>query len=152
DIRFEHSDIEDRVLIELSEVPEFRQSSPSPGKNTLVLSGVELGRALTRTLDVSAFGGALSSVSSFVADTDPHSVVIQSEGNKAATARVSRRGNTLVWSFAKPGALPSSLTGVGLDGGVARRARTVHVEAEVAPELPEVRDGLEPAPKLAKQS
>jgi type IV pilus assembly protein PilQ len=151
DVRFEHSDLEDRVLIELSDIPEFHQSSPAPGKNTLVLSGTGLGRALSRTLDVSAFGGELNSISSFVGEKDVKSVVIQTEGDKAATARVSRRGTTLVWSFAKPGTLPSSMTGVGLDGGVARRARTVHVESQVEDEIPAVRDGSEPAPKLAKQ-
>jgi type IV pilus assembly protein PilQ len=151
DIRFEHSDLEDRVLIELSEIPEFRQTSSAPGKNQLVLSGTGLGRALTRTLDVSAFGGELSSVSSFVGEKDENSVVIQSEGDKAATAHVSRRGNTLVWSFAKPGALPSSMTGVGLDGGIARRARTVHVENQAEDDIPAVRDGSESTAKLAKQ-
>lgn len=150
DVRFEHSDVEDRVLIDLTEVPEFHQSSAAPGKNTLVLSGTQLKRELARTLDVSAFGGELSSISSFPAEKDPKSVVIQCEGDRAATARVSRRNNTLVWSFAKPGALPSSMTGVGLDGGVARRARTVHVDSQAEDNIPEVRDGSERAPRLAK--
>jgi type IV pilus assembly protein PilQ len=151
DVRFEHSDVEDRVLIELTGIPEYRQASPSPGTNTLVLSSTTLSPALTRTLDVSAFSGELNSISSFVAEKDTKSVVIQTEGDKVAKARVSSRGNTLVWSFAKPGALPSSMTGVGLDGGVARRARTVHVESQVQDDdIPEVRDGSEPAPKLGK--
>src|SRR5450432_834076 len=46
DVRFEHSDVEDRVLIDLTEVPEFHQSSAAPGKNTLVLSGTQLKREL----------------------------------------------------------------------------------------------------------
>ncbi|MES1178373.1 MAG: type IV pilus secretin PilQ [Myxococcales bacterium] len=148
-VRFEHSDIEDRVLIECSEIPAFQASSSAPGKNVLTLSGVTLGKDLSRTLDVSAFGGVLNSVSSFVAEKDIKSVVIQSEGDKTAIARVSRRGTTLVWSFAKPGALPSSMTGVGLDGGIARRARTVHVEDQ-GEEIPLVRDGSESDRKLAK--
>ena len=148
-VRFEHSDIEDRVLIDFSEVPEFHQSTPTPGKNVLTLSGTELGKNLSRTLDVSAFGGVLSSVSSFVAEKDAKSVVIQSEGDKAAVARVSRRGTTLVWSFAKPGAAPSSVTGVGLDGGIARRARTVHVESQTD-DIPLVRDGSESEGRSSK--
>jgi len=104
---------------------------------------------LSRTLDVSAFGGALHSVSSFVPDGDAKSVVIQSEGDKGAVPRVSRRGTTLVWSFTKAGALPSSVTGVGLDGGIARRARTVHVEDQ-AEDIPLVRDGSESDHPLAK--
>ena len=142
-VRFEHTEIEDRVLIECSELPTYTQSSTAPGKNVLTLSGTTLAKDLSRTLDVSAFGGVLSSVSSFVASKDSKSVVIQSEGDKTAIARVTRRGTTLVWSFAKPGALPSSMTGVGLDGGIARRARTVHVENQAEDEIPLVRDGSE---------
>jgi len=149
-VRFEHSDVEDRVLIDCSDVPEFRQASVTPGKNTLTLSGAQLGTGLSRTLDVSAFGGVLTSVSSFVAEKDAKSVVIQSEGDKSAVARATRRGNTLVWSFAKPGALPSSMTGVGLDGGIARRARTVHVENQAEDSIPLVRDGSESDGQLSK--
>ncbi|HYQ47335.1 MAG TPA: type IV pilus secretin PilQ [Polyangiaceae bacterium] len=149
-VRFEHSDLEDRVLIDCSEPPEFRQTLIAPGKYELTLSGAELGKDLSRTLDVSAFGGALNSVSSFVPEKDKKSVVIQSEGDKTAQARVSRRGNGLVWSFAKPGALPSSMTGVGLDGGVARRARTVHVENQDEEAIPPVRDGSESDEPLMK--
>ncbi|HEY3254363.1 MAG TPA: type IV pilus secretin PilQ, partial [Polyangiaceae bacterium] len=69
-IRFEHNDVEDRVLIECSDVPEFRQSTLVPGKNTLTLVGAELAKDLSRTLDVSAFGGVLTSVSSFVSEKD----------------------------------------------------------------------------------
>ncbi|MEO8920440.1 MAG: type IV pilus secretin PilQ [Polyangiaceae bacterium] len=148
-VRYEHADTEDRVLIDLSDVAEFRQASTGPGKNVLTLSNVEISRELTRTLDVSAFSGELTSVSSFVSDKDAKSVLIQSEGDKAAVAHVTRRGNTLVWSFAKPGSQPSSVTGVGLDGGIARRSRTVHVETPVD-DVPMVRDGSEsdtPQPK-----
>ena len=148
-VRYEHSDTEDRVLIDLSDVGEFHQSTTAPGKNALLLSGTEIGRALTRTLDVSAFAGELNSISSFVSDKDPKSVMIQCEGDKAAVARVTRRGSTLVWAFAKPGSQPSSVTGVGLDGGIARRSRTVHVENQVE-DIPTVRDGSESEPTQAK--
>ncbi|HEY0463627.1 MAG TPA: secretin N-terminal domain-containing protein, partial [Polyangiaceae bacterium] len=149
-VRFEHSDVEDRVLIECSDLPEFRQTTIAPGKYALTLSGTELAKELSRTLDVSAFGGVLNTVSSFVAEKDPKAVVIQSEGDKTAVPRASRRGDTLVWSFAKPGALPSSMTGVGLDGGIARRARTVHVENQAEDTIPLVRDGSESDAPLAK--
>ncbi len=148
-VRYEHADTEDRVLIDLSDIAPFHQSTTAPGKNALVLSGAEISRALTRTLDVSAFAGQLNSISSFVSDKDPKSVMIQCEGDKAAVARVTRRGSTLVWSFAKPGSQPSSVTGVGLDGGIARRSRTVHVENQVE-DVPTVRDGSESEPTQAK--
>ena len=148
-VRYEHGDLEDRVLIELSDVAEFHQSTTAPGKNVLLLSGAQIGKTLTRTLDVSAFAGELSSISSFVSDKDPKAVMIQCEGDKAAVARVTRRGSTLVWSFAKPGSQPSSVTGVGLDGGVARRSHTVHIEDQVE-NIPAVRDGSESEPAQAK--
>jgi type IV pilus assembly protein PilQ len=148
-VRYEHSDLEDRVLIELSDVAEFHQSTTAPGKNVLTLSGTAISKQLTRTLDVSAFAGELNTVSSFVSEKDSKSVTIQSEGDKAAVARVARRGTTLVWSFGKPGSQPSSVTGVGLDGGIARRSRTVHVENQVE-DIPLVRDGSESAPQQAK--
>src|SRR6478609_6725267 len=141
-VRFEHTDLEDRVLIDCTELPEYRQTTTAPGKYSLTLKDTELGKELSRTLDVSAFGGVLSTVSSFVPEKDAKTVVIQSEGDKTAQARASRRGNTLIWSFSKPGALPSSMTGVGLDGGIARKARTVHVENQTE-DIPLVRDGSE---------
>src|SRR6478736_1186902 len=142
-VRFEHTDLEDRVLIDCTELPEYRQTTSAPGKYSLTLKDTELGKELSRTLDVSAFGGVLSTVSSFVPEKDAKTVVIQSEGDKTAQARASRRGNTLIWSFSKPGALPSSMTGVGLDGGIARKARTVHVENQAEDGIPVVRDGSE---------
>jgi len=141
-VRYEHGDVEDRVLIDLSDVPEFHQTTTAPGQNVLTLSRTEISKELTRTLDVSAFAGELNAISSFVSEKDSKAVTIQSEGDQVAVARVSRQGNTLVWSFAKPGALPSSMTGVGLDGGIARRSRTVHVDAQ-AESIPPVRDGSE---------
>src|SRR5882724_12816703 len=147
-VRYEHGDFEDRVLIELSDVAEFHQSTTAPGKNALLLSGTQIGKSLTRTLDVSAFAGELNSISSFASDKDSKSVMVQCEGDKVAVARVTRRGSTLVWSFAKPGSQPSSVTGVGLDGGVARRSRTVHVENQVE-DIPTVRDGSESEPTQA---
>ena len=148
-VRYEHADTEDRVLIDLSDVAEFHQASTAPGKNVLTLTGAEISKELTRTLDVSAFSGQLSSISSFVSDKDAKSVLIQCEGDKAAVARVTRRGSTLVWSFAKAGSQPSSVTGVGLDGGIARRSRTVSVENQAEP-VPLVRDGSESENQQAK--
>jgi type IV pilus assembly protein PilQ len=143
DVRFEHDTLEDRVLIALDGPVSYHESSTGPGKGSLVLSGARLDPGLSRTLDVSAFGGELASISSFVRDADGKTVVIQVDGDKAAQSRVAHRGNTLVWSFAKAGTLPSSVTGVGLDGGIARRGRTVHVD-ESPSNVPEVRDGSEP--------
>lgn len=137
DVRFEHNSAADRVLIELSETTTYRQLANARGKATLVVSAARLPKELSRTLDVSAFGGRVSSVSSFVDPRDKNSVVIEVEGDEKLTSEVTRSGRTLIWSFFEPGTLPSSMTGLGRDGGVARKTRTVHVE-EALTGIPEV--------------
>lgn len=140
DVRFEHTSLEDKVLIELSESARFSQSGGPKGRAVLVIEGARLPEELSRTLDVSAFGGLVSSVSSYARPGARDTVVVEVERHDVATARVTRRGNTLVWSFAKPGSLPSSMTGVARDGGIARKTRTVSVEDDLAG-IPEVHAG-----------
>jgi type IV pilus assembly protein PilQ len=58
--------------------------------------------------------------------------------------RVSRRGSSLVWTFAKKGERePSTVTGIGADGGTARRTRTVYVERAITG-VQDVVSGFEP--------
>ena len=139
DVRFEHGALEDKVLISLSDAAEVRQSAGAKGRALLVIEGARLPSELARTLDVSAFGGFVTSVSSYARPGSKDGVVIEVDRNESAS-RVSRRGNTIVWSFFKHGSLPSSMTGVARDGGVARRTRTVHVEDDLAG-IPEVHTG-----------
>jgi type IV pilus assembly protein PilQ len=129
DVRFEHTKLEDKVIVELSESASFKQSSPSRERSLLVIEGATLPEGLVRTLDVSAFGGSLRSVSSYVNGRGGRGVAIDVERSAEVKSEVRQRGTTLVWSFYVPGSLPSSMTGVARDGGAARRARTVHVEA-----------------------
>jgi type IV pilus assembly protein PilQ len=124
DVRFEHAANEDRVLIELSESAEFKQTSPSPSERRLELVA-KLPEELERRLDVSAFKGRVSAVSSYVRGDR---LVLDAECEPGSEAQVSERGRTLVWSFHAAGKLPSSVTGIARDGGAARRARTVYVE------------------------
>lgn len=126
DVRFEHTELEDRVRVQVSEGAELRQASPAPNKSRVIIEGAKLPPELERTLDVSAFGRRLSSVSSYV--EDGRRVVLEVEHAKGVEAKVVRRGTELVWSFFDLGKMPSSVTGVGRDGGAARRAHTVHVE------------------------
>ncbi len=124
DVRFEHSANEDRVLIELSEATEFKESSPAEGERRLELTA-KLPSELERRLDVSAFKGRVNAVSSY---SRGERLIIDADCSPRSEARVSQRGRTLVWSFAEQGKLPSSVTGVARDGKAARRARTVYVE------------------------
>jgi type IV pilus assembly protein PilQ len=142
DIRFEHAADEGRVVIELSDLPEYREDKTSAGTRTLVLSRARLPKELTRTLDVSAFGGPISSISSFAAGSDKDGVVIEVDGSRPVETRISRRGPALVWSFFKAGSVPSTLSGVARDGGAARKARTVHVDEPLSG-IPEVVAGFD---------
>ncbi|MCC6215406.1 MAG: type IV pilus secretin PilQ [Polyangiaceae bacterium] len=127
DVRFEHGSVEQRVVVELSGAPRQLRTDRK-GRSVLLLEEAELPEALVRALDVGAFGGDVSRVSSYVTR---RGVVIEVEHSDAVTSRIGRRGRALVWSFHRPGALPSSATGVARDGGAARRTRTVHVEPGV---------------------
>jgi type IV pilus assembly protein PilQ len=140
DVRFDHGKLEDKIVIELSEAPRYRQSSPSSTRSVLVIEDAALPEGLARTLDVAAFGGFVRAVSSYAKKDGKRQVVIDVERSSEVTSEVTLNGTNLVWSFYRPGTLPPSATGVGRDGGAARRARTVHVEAGLSG-IPEIYDG-----------
>ncbi len=139
DVRFEHKAGQDDVVIDLSQGVRYRLGKSGKNRARLVLDGASLPKALTRTLDATAFGGTINAVSSYAPDGSSDEVVIEVEAGESEN-HVAKRGNSLVWSFYKPGALPSSVTGVARDGGVARKTRTVYVEPEFA-DIPKVHDG-----------
>ncbi len=137
DVHYEYQKLRDQVLISLDGVPEYRQQNGADGRSSLILRRTKLPEGLMRTLDVTAFGGGVLSISSYPKNGN---VVIDVDRSEDLTSRVERRGDTLVWSFFKPGSLPASMTGVAPDGGVARRSRTVYVEEGVE-DVPEVHAG-----------
>jgi type IV pilus assembly protein PilQ len=144
DVRFEHATDEDRVVIELGEAVRYRQPAGARGRMSLVLESSRVPEELVRTLDVSAFGGKVSSVSTYPSPSQPGSVVLEAETDPSVSSRVERRGTSLVWSFFVPGKQSSAQSGIGRDGGVARRTRTVTVE-QLPAGMPEVHEGYAPA-------
>jgi type IV pilus assembly protein PilQ len=64
-------------------------------------------------------------------------VVVEVEHDPEVSGQVTRQGSSLVWSFSRPGQVSSSDTGVGPDGGTARKTRTVARE-EAMSGVPEV--------------
>lgn len=124
DVRFEHQATLDRVIIELSSIPSYRESTGRAGRRVIELSGVRLPDALQRKLDVGAFGGPVRAISTFRRNSDGSRVVVEVEQAEGAVGALGREGNALVLSVAK-GALPPTLSGIGADGGAARRTRTV---------------------------
>jgi type IV pilus assembly protein PilQ len=139
DVRFEHTALEDRVLVELSEPADFSEKAVDANHRRVLLAA-KLPSELERKLDVSAFNGRISSVSSYAGEGGR--LVVEAECNSGVETRVSRRGTTLVWSFSEAGKLPSTITGVGRDGKAARKSRTVYVEPGVTG-VAEVRSGFE---------
>lgn len=138
DVSFAHESHRDVITIELTGRVQFRRDNGAQGKSTLIVRNANLPSQLMRTLDVSAFGGDVHSVSSYGQGRD---VVFEVERSTRVTSSVEQRGNKLVWSFFEPGGLPSSMTGRGRDGLAARRSRTVYVEKGLD-DLPGVHSGM----------
>jgi type IV pilus assembly protein PilQ len=144
DVRYQHAAGQDEVLIELSQPGDHKESMRGSGRRTLSLDCSKLSDELSRTLDVSAFGGKLSNVSSYSRDGAKSGVVIDVDTRGDVDTRVSSRGSTLVWTFVDKGAHePSTVTGVGRDGGAARKTRTVYVEHAITG-VEEVVSGFQP--------
>ena len=145
DVRFQHAGPHDEVVIELSEPGEYKEALRGNGRRTLTLACSKLSDELSRTLDVSAFAGKVSNVSSYSRPGDKSGVIIDVDTRADdVDTRVSRRGSSLVWSFAKKGERePSTVTGIGADGGTARKTRTVYVERPLTG-VQDVVSGFEP--------
>jgi type IV pilus assembly protein PilQ len=108
-------------------MPKYTEKRSDTGRPQIVFEGTKIGEDLEQKRDVSAYGGLLTAVSSF-GDSAKHLVTIEAEGDGELSTRIGRRGSALLWTLFKPGSLPTSVTGVGLDGGAARKGRTLHVE------------------------
>ncbi|HET9957353.1 MAG TPA: type IV pilus secretin PilQ [Polyangiaceae bacterium] len=139
DVKYEHTSDSDRIRIELSERVEYSVSEPDPSRARLTLRG-SLPEELERRLDVSAFHGKVSAVSSFAGEAQQ--VVFEVERAPGVKGRVERRGTALDWIFDAASPLPSTVSGVGADGKAARRVKTVHVESPTAG-IAEVHTGFE---------
>jgi len=137
DVRFTHSTKVDTVTIEVSDEAEYTVSNLPNGRSRIEIRNAKLPKDLERTLDVSAFGSGVQSVATY---RDGERVIVEAERRADLTSQVSRRDGALVWLFAKPGQLPSSETGIGLDGGPARRTRTVAREG-MFDDLPKIETG-----------
>ena len=140
DLRFEHGALEDKVIIELSDRCELRESAPNSKKSRIELDRAKLPPELERLLDVTAFRGRISAIAAY--QTPAGKVVLDVERNDGISSRLERQGRSLVWSFYDARTMPASVTGVARDGGAARKTRTVHVD-EALSGIPQVHSGFE---------
>jgi type IV pilus assembly protein PilQ len=101
------------------------------------LKNVNLPESLQRKLDTGAFGGPVRAVSTYRRKSDPNRVVVEIDRSDGSSGAVSREGNNVVLTFAR-GRLPSTISGVGVDGGAARRSRTVAREEDIAGSMPKI--------------
>jgi type IV pilus assembly protein PilQ len=133
-VRYARKDGRDIVVIDASGDVASSQGATQPGRSRLELKNARVGKELERTLDVGAFGGVLRSVSTYhTGDT----VVIEVDRTEDAVGTLSREGSSLVWTFGRKSEIGSTTSGVGLDGGVARKTRTVAREAAIG-DIPRV--------------
>jgi len=132
-VRYDHQAGKDRVVVELAEDVKFSHATNADGRSVLELSGVKLPDALERKLDVGAFGGPVAAVSTYRRKSDPSRVVVEVDPRDGALGVVSREGRSIVLTFADADAHPMH-SGVGADGGIARRVRTVAREEELSNE------------------
>lgn len=134
DVRFRHESHRDVLEIEVSGRPHFVRENGANGRSTLVIRNTTLPEALAQTQDVTVYGGDVHTVTGVARGRD---VAFEVQRSTRVTSSVELNGNKLVWSFYEPGNLPSSMTGKGKDGLVARRSKTVYVEKGFS-DLPKV--------------
>jgi type IV pilus assembly protein PilQ len=137
DVRYGFAGERDRITIELDKDAKFTETAD---KNAIRIEiGARLPKSLERTLDVSAFGGAVRSVASFKAKGSDSKVIVEIARDPQAEHMITREGSKLVCVVAKAG-LKSTESGKAQDGGAARRTKTVAREADY--ELPTVETSI----------
>jgi type IV pilus assembly protein PilQ len=151
DVRFERHPQGHAVIVELDAAAAYQRREVSPKLTRLELEATVLPEELERALDVRAFGGVVHEVASY---KRAGRVVVDVAHDETAESRVERRGTSLVWAF-YAGSIPTTVTGVGLDGGAARRTKTIQPdplsqllesESEVTESVPEAVAGFAPVP------
>jgi type IV pilus assembly protein PilQ len=148
DVRFERSPSSagcpqvacDRVVVELGAIPAYSLSTAANGSLRLELRATALPPLLARTLDVSAYDGAIRTITALHDDTTGATVLEIARSNDA-TGTVSVDGGTLVCSFpmtkrsaqSSAHAVELHLDGraVGKDGGAVRQVVTIAREPEL---------------------
>lgn len=142
-VRFRHGDRVDQVIVSLQGHPSYSEMAPRAGLSRLVVRTGSLDEGSERTLDVGAFGGLVRSISAYRGTgSSTGSVVIDVERADDAVGTVAVEGSAIVWKFSKAGDVPSTVTGVGADGGAARRSRTVAREEDFS-RYPKVESGAD---------
>ncbi len=129
-VKFDHQPGKDRVIIELDADAKFSHATTPTGQTVIELQGVLLPDSLERKLDVTAFGGPVTAISTYRRRSNSSRVVVEIEPKAGTVGVVAREGHSLIVTFPQD-PRDSAATGVGADGGVARRTRTVAREEDI---------------------
>jgi type IV pilus assembly protein PilQ len=129
----------DRIVVDVGSIPPYSLSPTPEGHLRLELRATGLPPALARTLDVTAYAGALRAITASHDDA-AGSTVLDLDRATADSGVVTVEGGTLVWAFPvpKPITQPSPVAKIhldgrvtGKDGGSVRQTVTVAREPEV---------------------
>ncbi|MFO0677763.1 MAG: type IV pilus secretin PilQ [Polyangiaceae bacterium] len=133
----------DRVVVSLAQIPSYSVTTGPSGKLRLEMKSTNVPESLVRTLDVTAYKGALKSVATFK-DGTTGSTVIEIDRGIDSPGYVTVDGTQLAWSFEVPGGadMPSPIVKGQVQNGAkdesaTRRTRTVARE-DVGPDVPKV--------------
>ena len=139
----------DRVVVDLGSIPAYSLAPSASGRLRLELRATALPDGLARTLDVTAYRGALRSITASH-DADSHATVIELDASPENPGTLSVEGGSLVWAFTVPkSSSPSPAVAkvhidgkaVGRDGGAVCQVVTVAREP-ATPELQRIETSI----------
>ena len=108
DIRYEHTETSDRIIIEVPGTADFTTLEGDASRAALALPGAVLLDSLRRTLDTQAFAGPVEFVSSYEADDR---TTASSSNSEAAAELIHRDGDRIIWEFSRvSGPEPAAIT------------------------------------------
>ena len=137
DVRFDHQVAADRIIVDLSGTVDYTESAEA-GRTIVEVRGAHLPDTLQRKLDTAAFGGPVRGVSMYRRKSDPRRVVIEVDRAPDWSAMVVREGASLVLTLHERQDAVRTMSGVGSDGGIARKSRTVARDEDMAAGAPRV--------------
>lgn len=137
DVSFAHESAADKVIVKMNGTATYSSTAASANKSRIELSGATLPDDLERTLDVGAFKGLVSSISTYRKDGK---IILEADRGADVTADVkvdqkSDGTSVLTWTFTRASEASkldpknSKVSGIGADGGVAKKSKTISKEA-----------------------
>ncbi|MHB8420103.1 MAG: type IV pilus secretin PilQ [Myxococcales bacterium] len=126
DLRVSGDSAGERIVVEipgdaLASLPQVE--AEGPGRFQLSLDGIAVPARLQRTLDASAFGGPISTVSSFNLGTGFGRVVVTASAS--SRQQLERQGRQIVWTF-----LPGPPTAAAQAAEATGASQTVEVKTQ----------------------